>query len=101
MNALTIGSYAAIALMGILVLYKLYKLVKAEGASQQKVKDEEAINEWLKENAPDIYNNFYGIDALSVSGEDAWGENSGSRAKIRIISNKEADGARNTGGDSD
>ena len=97
MNALTMGSYAAIAIIGFLVLWKLYKLVKAEGASQQKAEDEEIINEWLKENAPDLYNNFYGIDALWVSTKDAWGENTGARATIRIVSDKEADGAGNKG----
>ena len=102
MNALTIGSYAAIALMGILVALWIYRRGKAEGASQQKAEDEEIINEWLKENASDIYNGHIGINAFRVSSDDAWGsKDSGARVEIRVVSDREADGAGNAGGDSD
>lgn len=56
MNALTMGSYAAIAIIGFLVLLKLYKLVKAEGARQQGRKDKEMFNEERAELADKLFN---------------------------------------------
>ncbi len=47
MNALTIGSLAAIALMGVLAALWLYRRGKAEGASQQKDKNRENKSAYL------------------------------------------------------
>ena len=101
MNALTIGSYAAIALMGILVALWIYRRGKAEGASQQKAEDEEIINEWLKENASDIYNGHIGINAFRVSSDNAWGgKDTGARVEIGVVSDTRAHGERDKGDNS-
>ncbi len=101
-NTLTIGSYIVIILLLVGIVLWIYRRGKAEGASQQKAEDEEIINEWLKENASDIYNGHIGINAFRVSSDDAWGsKDSGARVEIRVVSDREADGAGNAGGDSD
>jgi hypothetical protein len=101
MNALTVGSYAAIALIGFLVLLKLYKLVKAEGARQQERKDMEAFNAMLKDVAPDFYADNFGTDALGVLDLEAWGNNTGAKPEFRLVSDKGDGRRRDTPGDED
>ena len=72
MNALTIGSYAAIAVIGFLVLYKLYKLVKAEGASQQKDKTNRKVNSVAAKVLKRVIDGTYGTRAWRVLKPGKW-----------------------------
>jgi len=100
MYALTMGSYAVLGIVCLGSIYWIYRLGLNIGASRQKDKDERVINEWLKENAPDIYNGHIGIDALRVSSDDAWGEDTRAGVEIRIVSDKAADGGGDASGNS-
>jgi len=54
-----------------------------------------------KKNAPDIYNNLIGTNALRVLDDDPWGEDTGAEVQIRVVSDRKTNGAGNAGGDSD
>ncbi len=84
MNALTMGSLAAIAFMGILTALWLYRRGKAEGASEQDDKNTEDINEYLADKAPDFYDGNIGTNALGVRDRDAWGKGSPANAGVRV-----------------
>ena len=72
MNALTIGSFAAIALMGILVARWLYRRGKAEGASQQKNKTNRKVNSVAKKYLKRAYDGVVGSSAFSVLKRGKW-----------------------------
>ena len=72
MNALTMGSYAVIAIIGFLVLWKLYKLVKAEGASQQKDKTNRKGIKVAKEYLKRAYDGVVGTDGFGVLNPKRW-----------------------------
>ncbi|KKL89392.1 hypothetical protein LCGC14_1915160 [marine sediment metagenome] len=88
MNALTIGSYAAIALMGILVALWLYRRGKAEGANEQEKENREANSEYMEDHAEDWYDGRIGTDALPVLDRDAWRESATPNIKPRVESRK-------------
>ncbi len=84
MNALTIGSLAAMAFMGILAALWFYRRGKAEGASEQKDEDREGASEYMEENAKNWYDGRIGTDALPVREPGKWGKGSPANAGARM-----------------
>lgn len=72
MNTLTIGLYSAIALMGILAALWLYRRGKAEGASEQKDKNNRKVAEVAKELAKRVYSGAIGSRAFRVLKPGKW-----------------------------
>lgn len=97
MNTLTIGSIALIA--GMLFIYWLSRIFRRDGASQQKDKDNNAINDYMEDNAEDWYDSNIGTDALGVRDNGAWGEGSPSDVKFRLVSDKGNDSSGHKAGD--
>lgn len=84
MNALTWPSIALIVVLVFISIYWLSRLLRRDGASQQKDKDRENKSEYMEENAPAWYDGRVGTGALGVRDNDAWGKGAPASTGTRV-----------------